>query len=171
MASLMEELIDVLEQEHGYYEELLKVSMEKTPVIVSNDLNRLKEITQKEQNIVDMVNQLEKRRDEVLANIATVLNRNEAKMTVSTVIDLMKAQPDYQQKLAKIHKKIKDVAFRLKDVNQHNFDLLSTCLEMTEVSIQLLQNINQAPETANYAKGSYSGDTLGASRPMFDAKQ
>ena len=38
MASLMEVLIDVLEQENQEYEKLLSLSMRKTSVIVSEDL-------------------------------------------------------------------------------------------------------------------------------------
>ncbi len=36
MASLMENLMDVLEEEGGYYDALLELSMKKTEVIVSN---------------------------------------------------------------------------------------------------------------------------------------
>lgn len=45
MASLMEVLIDVLEQENQEYEKLLSLSMRKTSVIVSEDLAELTKIT------------------------------------------------------------------------------------------------------------------------------
>ena len=45
MASLMEDLIDVLEQEQKEYEVLLDLSMKKTPVIVSADLEQLQKIS------------------------------------------------------------------------------------------------------------------------------
>ena len=45
MASLMEVLIDVLEQENQEYEKLLSLSMRKTSVIVSEDLTELTRIT------------------------------------------------------------------------------------------------------------------------------
>ena len=45
MASLMENLMDVLEEEGGYYDALLELSMKKTEVIVSNDIPALQQIT------------------------------------------------------------------------------------------------------------------------------
>ena len=40
MASLMENLIQVLEQESEAYEGLLSLSQKKTPIIVSSDLEK-----------------------------------------------------------------------------------------------------------------------------------
>ena len=56
MASLMENLMDVLEEEGGYYDALLELSMKKTEVIVSNDIPALQQITEQEQLLVDQVN-------------------------------------------------------------------------------------------------------------------
>ena len=55
MASLMENLIDVLDKESMEYENLLNLSMQKTPVIVSEDLEQLAKITDEEQLIVSMI--------------------------------------------------------------------------------------------------------------------
>ena len=49
MASLMENLIDVLEKQSSEYEVLLGLSQQQTPIIVSGDLAHLQEITDKEQ--------------------------------------------------------------------------------------------------------------------------
>ena len=76
MASLMENLIQVLEQESEEYEGLLSLSQKKTPIIVSSDLEKLQKITDDEQVIVSRINQLERKRTEVVADIANVLNRD-----------------------------------------------------------------------------------------------
>ena len=47
MASLIENLIEELNEEYAIYEELLVVSQKKTSAIVSNDLDRLRETTDK----------------------------------------------------------------------------------------------------------------------------
>ena len=54
MASLMENLIQVLEQESEEYEGLLSLSQKKTPIIVSSDLEKLQKITDDEQVIVSV---------------------------------------------------------------------------------------------------------------------
>ena len=61
MASLIENLISVLEQENSEYEVLLELSRKKTPVIVKGDIERLQEITDEEQNIIDRIHALEGR--------------------------------------------------------------------------------------------------------------
>lgn len=49
MASLMENLIDVLDRESTEYEALLQLSQRKTPIIAGGDLAELQKITDEEQ--------------------------------------------------------------------------------------------------------------------------
>ena len=76
MASLMENLISLLEQENDEYEKLLELSMQKTPVIIEGDISKLEKITDEEQIIVGKVNRLDKEREQVMQDIATVLNKD-----------------------------------------------------------------------------------------------
>ena len=87
MASLLEELIGVLDKELDLYQNLIPVSEEKTRIIVRNDLNGLQEITAKEQAVVDSIRALERRREEIMANIKTVLNRNSDQLNLGTLIN------------------------------------------------------------------------------------
>ena len=49
MASLLENLIDVLDQENTEYEKLVVLSDRKTPVIIQGDIDTLGSITEQEQ--------------------------------------------------------------------------------------------------------------------------
>ena len=171
MASLIENLITVLEEESNLYDELTKESMAKTPVIVANDLARLQESNTREQMIVDRITAVSHRRDQALSEIATVLGKDAKTITVSEVITLMEKQPEFQHPLIMVRDKMLKQVDRLRQISAHNRDLLEQSLEMTEYSINLIQSMNQAPETANYNRGSYSGTTLGESRSSFDTKQ
>lgn len=171
MASLIENLITALEEESRLYELLTKESMEKTPVIVANDLARLSESSAKEQKIVDDITAVSHRRNQALEEIATVLGKDAKTITVSEVIQLMEKQPEFQHPLISLKDKMIKQVEKLRQVSLHNQELLKEALEMTEYSINLIQSVSQAPETANYSKGSYSGATLGGNNPSFDAKQ
>ena len=171
MASLIENLITILEQESELYERLIKESIDKTPVIVSNDLQRLSEANDREQRIVDEITSISHKRNQALGEIATVLGKDADTITVSEVIELMAKQPEFQHPLIAVRDKMLKQADLLRQVNVHNQNLLKESLEMTEYSINLMQSMNQAPETANYNKGSYSGATLGGAYSSFDAKQ
>ena len=73
MASLMENLIDVLDKLSSEYEGLLELSQKKAPIIVSGNLEKLQKITDEEQELVSRINHLDKKRVEVTADMANVL--------------------------------------------------------------------------------------------------
>jgi len=171
MASLIETLIMTLEEESALYETLTKESLEKTPVIVANDLERLKEANLKEQNLVDQITEVSHRRNQALGEIAAVSGKDAKTITVSEVIKMMEKQPEFQHPLIAVRDKMLKQVETLKQISIHNRDLLQQSLEMTEYSINLIQSMNQAPETANYNKDSYSGTTIGGVQSSFDAKQ
>lgn len=172
MASLMENLIQVLEQESEEYEGLLSLSQKKTPIIVSSDLEKLQKITDDEQVIVSRINQLEKKRTEVVADIANVLNRDVDTLKLANLIEMLAARPVEQEKLAEAHDSLQKSVYGLKRVNEQNRELLTNALEMIEFEMNLLQASKAAPETANYNKGAYNaGDTMGVYNGGFDAKQ
>lgn len=170
MASLIEELIEVLEQECVIYEDLYNVSDVKTQVIVRGDIGKLQEITESEQNVVDEVLILEKRRQTIIDNIAVVLNQRSKAMTIADIVRLMEGQPQFQKPLSELHQRLRSVVMKLQQVNVQNRELLENALEMTEFNINVLQTAGQAPETANYDKTSYSGETLGVAHSQFDSK-
>lgn len=171
MASLIENLIGTLEEECSLYEQLTAVSLEKTPVIVANDLSKLSEINAKEQALVDQITSVSHKRDQELVDIATVLSKDAKTITVSEIIGLIKKQPEFQHPLIAIRDKLIKQVEQLHQVSVHNQELLKEAIEMTEYSINLVQSLNQAPETANYSGANYSGSTLGASYSSFDTKQ
>ena len=78
MASLIEELVDVLEKEADFYQQLILMSNEKTQVIVRNDVMALQKLTEKEQLIIEQVSALERKRVEIMDNIKIVINRKSA---------------------------------------------------------------------------------------------
>lgn len=171
MASLMENLIDILNRECGEYEGLLEISQRKTSVIVSGNLENLQKITDEEQNKVIRLGSLERRRTEVTADIATVLNKDVTQLTLTNLIDMLEGRPAEQSALAESHDRLRRTVRELKRVNEQNGALLRDSLEMVEFEINMLQAAKAAPETANYNRGAYSaGDTMGVNRG-FDAKQ
>lgn len=171
MASLIEELITTLEQEHILYQELLPIAEKKTHIIINNDLESLQTITEQEQLSVEKVNALEKKREEVIINIGTVISRDPKNLNIKNIIDLLEKQPEEQQKLAQIHDKLKKTVYRLMDINQRNKTLIEQSLEMIEFNLNFIQSTRMSPGNNNYTRGAASiGNTMDGSG-MFDAKQ
>ena len=172
MASLMENLIEVLDLESQEYENLLGLSMKKTPVIVSGELEELAKITDEEQIVVNKINRLEQKRQEVFSDIANVINKDVDMLMLKDLVEMLSTRPEEQQKLARVHDRLSTAVHEVKRVNGQNRVLIQNALEMVEFDMNMLQSMKAAPETANYNKGAYNtGDHMGAGGAAFDAKQ
>lgn len=172
MASLMENLIDVLNKESSEYDALLELSMQKTPVIVAGNLEELQKITDEEQNVVSRINRLERKREENLKDIANVLNKDVKTLKLINLIDMLEARPAERQKLADVHDRLQSVVNRVKMVNTQNGELVNNALDMVKFDLNLLQSMKSAPETAEYNRGACNtGGSAEDVRGSFDAKQ
>ena len=170
MASLIDELIDVLDKEEKEYQDLILLSQEKTPVIVKGDLEKLQKITEAEQFVVGKLNKLEKKRAEVAKDIAIVLGKDEDGLKVSDIIDILASQEAEQERLKEVYDRLKATLKEMVRLNDMNKGLIKESLEFIEFNMNLYKGIYQEPETGNYTK------TASASMPMatpgvFDAKQ
>lgn len=76
MASLMEDLIDVLNKEEEQYQGLIELGKKKREVVIRADIKTLDEITATEQEVASNLQNLAKKRTRVLNDMATVLGRN-----------------------------------------------------------------------------------------------
>ncbi len=171
MASLIENLISILEQETAEYEMLLELSQKKTPVIVAGDLTQLEKITDEEQLVASRITRLDSERMEVVKDIANVTNKDVESLKLANLIEMLASRPQESKKLAELHDRLKIVVDNLRRVNEQNGELIAHSLEMVEFDMNLLQAMKAAPETANYNKGAYtSGDVMGSVNGGFDAK-
>lgn len=172
MASLMENLIEVLGQESEEYEGLLALSQKKMRIIASANLEDLQRITDDEQEVVGRLNRLEKRRIEVAADIANVLNKDVETMKLTNLIEMLSARPAEQAQLAAIHDRLSSVVREVQRTNEQNKELLEEALELVSFEMNMLQAYKAAPETANYTRSAYnSGAQMGVDSGGFDAKQ
>ena len=172
MASLMENLIEVLNGESSEYEGLLKLSQEKTAYIVKGDLQNIQRITDEEQEWVGRLTRLEKKRVEITKDIANVLNKDVTTLKLTNLIQMLNGRPEEQEKLSEAVKHLQTVVYEMRAVNERNRELIQHSLELVEFDLNLLQSMKAAPQTANYNKGAYNtGNTMGMGPSGFDAKQ
>ena len=149
MASLVEELISVLEEEKSVYESLLQCAESKRQILIDADVPALEQLTATEQNDADTLVQMSNRQLQLLQDIATVLGKAKEDITVTKIIGYLESQPEVRDRL----KTARD-----------------GLLSVAEFDITLFKSLRQAPETANYNRNAYStGALLGSSG--FDAKQ
>lgn len=172
MASLMENLINILNEECVEYDNLLKLTISKTPVIVSEDLEALARITDDEQLQLSRLSALDKKRNEAIADIANVLNKDVETLKIKKLIKMMAQRPAEQRALAEAYDKLMATAKHVELINARNNELIQSALDMVHFNMSIVQSAKAAPTSANYNRGAYNtGDALGVDRKSFDARQ
>ena len=148
MAGLIDELMNTLEKENEEYQVLLKLSQEKTGIIIRNDVNALQKLVEQEQLVVDRITPLEKKRVEYTKDIAAVKKR-----------------------LGEIHDKLHNTMAQMVKINDMNQGLLKEALELVNFDITLMNSMKQAPITANYDSRAANTEEHIISRAAFDTRQ
>ena len=170
MASLIEELIGVLEEELEIYDQLVPVAREKTQVIVKNDIPALQEITAREQGAVDRITALEVKRNRIMKDIKTVLGTGEKELKLSDLIGLLKDDQKEKKTLSELHDKLKKPLI-LVEINNRNKVLIQQSLELIEFNLNFLQSTRMSPGSNTYTKNASQYDEKSFGTGMFDAKQ
>lgn len=170
MASLMQELLDVLEAEEKQYEALVELNDVKREAVIKANIEELGRVTVQEQDAASALLNLSNKRGQVLNDMAIVLGKEPKEMTINKMIGYLEGQPEEQKRLIERRDRLLEVGTQMRMMNQQNEELLKQALEMVEFDLTLIRSMRQAPETANYNKNAYNtGDLLGSS--AFDAKQ
>ena len=171
MASIIDELIGALESELLLYRELIPLAEKKAVAIIENDNERLSDITNSENDILDKVAIFEGKRQKSVDNIKDVLNRKNEELNLDKIIGFLAKQPVEQGKLIKVQKELREVAERLKQLNIQNKSLIEESLDMIGFSMNLLQSTRRVPENNNYNRSASFANAQVSHTGMFDAKQ
>ena len=168
----MQDLIDTLDKEETEYVTLLDLSKRKTPIIISGDVEKLQKITDEEQIIVDRISHLEKIREQVMSDIADVINRDVKTLKLSYLIQMLEKRPKERDALALIHDRLKATVGELAMINNQNRELIRQSLDIVDFNLNLIKSMRQAPETGNYTRNAnIAGNVIGGPTGGFDAKQ
>lgn len=170
LASLIDELLETLNEEKEIYEELAPISERKTQVLIKEDLEELKEITDKEQFLVDKVSIVDRKREKVIKNISVVLNKDPKELDLATLGNILCKQPDERKKLDQIHDSLKKIMSRLVIANEQNKELIENSLGMIEFNMNYIKSTRMSPGNNNYNRNAATSYT-DSSRGGFDAKQ
>lgn len=170
MASLIDSLINIMDDENRQYMALLDLSNDKTAAIVKGDVEQLQEIFGREQRLIDILSRLETEREACVADICKILHLSPSEVKVKELVRLLEKKPKEHDALEKSYLNLKSTVKQLTDVNDNNKQLLEQSMDMIEFEINLAKNASMAPQTANYGRGAYEErTTLGSG--SFDAKQ
>jgi flagellar biosynthesis/type III secretory pathway chaperone len=170
MASIIEELIEVLEDTTGCYENLLQMANNKTDVIIKGDVPSLQTLTDEEQSVAGRLLRLEKKRIELIEDICLVTNKKSKDMTVSSLIELIPSDKPENIKLYNVSMRMMEIVHDVKKVNDINQQLLVESLDFVNFTMNAIQSASSQNSGNGYEKKGqrYEGQT---DNNFFDAKQ
>lgn len=165
MATLIQELTNILQQQHEVYSKLLNIASQKKVAIIENNLPNLQKIIEQENLVIGKNFKLDKKREEIFFDIANVLNIKD--VSLAKIIDAVKNQDGYEE-LVNIKKKLEDVLPKLKVLNDQNQELVKMSMEYIDYSINLIRLGTTGKSTYYDGLGNEIYDS---ENKMFDKKQ
>ncbi|MCD1260849.1 flagellar protein FlgN [Paenibacillus athensensis] len=164
--STIQALLETMNRLQTAYEALLELSLEKTQVLVRNDVDQLNFIVNKENKLMRGIVEADQLRVQVINEylIARGYNPN-PKITVSDLVKII-FKAEEKQSLAEAQRSLLEIVARLKERNAVNQQLVEQSLYFINYSLDLVIG---APEddvvyqNPHQAKG---GNRMG----MFDTK-
>lgn len=161
---VVDKLIEVLDQEARIYDDILKISKDKTNVIIEGKVSELESIVKLEQSLVLCMGKLEDIREQLVEKLSGGLGLNSPEVTVSQIMKHMKN--DQAEKLKSCQDRIIDVLGELKNTNDLNSRLIKNSLEYIDFSINLLS----AADAANSTYGNTGQVNNSKKRSFIDMK-
>ncbi len=141
MASILEELVEVLENESVLYEELYLIAIEKRKIIIENDLEMLKRFNSAEGIIASKIQKLEIKRIEHIEDVGIVFGKSSKNLLIKDIVELIKDSEE-KQRLEEVSKKIKSTLIKLQDRNKNNKELIDSALKYVDVNLNLIKSVS-----------------------------
>lgn len=161
--ALIDKLIEVLDKETSVYEGILKLSRQKTDVIIAGKVSELEGITRAEQSVIVTLGKLEEEREKLVEQVASQLNVKASDVTLSNLMELL--PQEQAAKLKKCHNALPKVFHDIRDTNGVNSKLIRNSLDYIDFSINVLTSTGS---TGNYGNSGQSDDPK--KKHFFDLK-
>lgn len=161
---LMDRLVEVLNREAAAYENIWKLSENKTDVIVGGKVTELEGITRIEQSMILQLGKLEEEREDLVDKMAAELKVDSSDVTLSSLEKLFPKEKS--EKLKNCQQSLIKYVNDLSAANKRNAKLIRNSLEYIDFSINILTNAGSIGN--NYGNSGHSNDSK--KKNFFDMK-
>jgi len=145
----MEELKKIFDEEIKIYQEILKISKDKTDIIKGNRVPELEAITKTEEELVANVIELEKKRIAKVKDICRQYGKEEKSLKIDELCEFV---TEGKEELQAFKVEITRILKELKKVNNLNDALIKNNLEYINFAVSIATN-SQKNNTIYQAKG------------------
>ena len=140
---VMERMIEILKKQFKIYEEILKISEEKTDIIVKDKVDELKELVSREEELVKSFIPLEKER----LSIVKEFGRSNGITGVPKIPEICDYFPENKDELMSLRKSILDITKKISVRNEQNEKLIKNSLDYINFSVGLITGTGTNPVT------------------------
>lgn len=159
-------VIDILIKEHGYYKDLIELAKSKKKIIVEGKVAELDKIVKLEQNMIFDIGQLERKREEEVSRLCSIMDIKNDQVTISDLAKVI--PPELKDSLVDIQDKLKKVFSELKSINDVNGQLIEQSLEYIDYSINLIADSGM--DTGSLYEGIGNNKSGKVKRNIIDTK-
>lgn len=154
-SKMIQTLIKVLEYENRMYKELIEISSQKTDVVIQGNIEVLKQLIEKEQQLVAETKKLEQAREQILTQLSNAFGITPEEITLQDLIEHL----DQEDKKAfnLVREKLQKTVIQLQYKNNLNQKLLENSLEYVQFSMNLITE--SGIQGNNYAKSGHQNGT------------
>lgn len=158
------ELMDILDREAEIYEDILKLSRNKTDFIIKGKVSELDNITKIEQALIMDMAKLEDLREKTVSDLSVDINSNTSQITVT---ELLKHLDDSQAERLEAYKtNLLGIINEIKDVNDLNSKLIQNSIDYINFSLNILSSAPVADN--NYGNTGLTNEAK--KKTYFDVK-
>lgn len=142
----MKQMIEILKKQLEIYKEILKISEDKTDIIVEDKVDALKPMVDREEALISQYISLEKQRIGIIKEFASSKGIDE----VLKINDLCGYFPDDAEEMKRLKDEILDTTKKIKVKNALNQELVKNSLDYINFSVGLITGSNRG--TGTYGK-------------------
>ena len=157
----MEKVIEILKKEYEIYQEMLKISEQKTDIIVKDKVDELEEMTAREEEFVKQFIGLEKERVQIVKRFAVEHDLGDK---IVKIPELCEYFPEKKAEMMELRKDILAIVEKIKTKTELNAKLLKNSLEYINFSVGLATGAS----TSNGIYGQSGSTGRGEAKKFFD---
>ncbi|MFW5985577.1 MAG: flagellar protein FlgN [Halanaerobiaceae bacterium] len=136
---LLDNLYAVLKTEYEYYQKLNDFASEKKEAIIENDVEKLTEIIEKEKDIIAEINQLEDKRDNLLAEFNSKVDLDTEQLNYSQLVENISQK--WETRLGELREKLLNIIDELHQKNEENKSLINEAIKLNNFSFKMMTRL------------------------------
>ncbi|MCL2169479.1 MAG: flagellar protein FlgN [Defluviitaleaceae bacterium] len=143
MAGLINSLIETVKGQTVLFKEVTALLVQKKEYVIQNDIENLRAVVKLENDIVPKILKGDKTREQLMADIATVLNKRPDELTFTMLKQLISSQPEHPAFVAAVDEFV--VALdEMKAANDNAKTFISDALDYIDFNMNVIHSSFEA---------------------------